>query len=299
MFRALILFLSATANLVAGGGGSGWTYAGGSATCEGTLTSPCGPYHWGNVPGSSACSTERYQTPINLGATGVVSDSSIKRPAFKTTEGGCKKWTQFTSTGVFEVAFNKSSENAYCDNLKVNLNGEDYHLLQMHLHSPSEHTIGGGKFGAEAHMVHLSNSGKYLVVGVFLDVTPATKNSFDNNFFSTLWSAGGYDGSNSAALYSQLAEGQEIDSKKTLNPYRDLTPADTSMFHYNGSLTTPPCMVPNGVSWWLFQQPVMISAMDLDKIRSSVKAHPGNLLDAQGDNARPIQPLNGRKIYSV
>jgi len=200
---------------------------------------------------------------------------------------------------VFEIAFNNSAENAYCDNLKVNLNGEDYDLLQMHLHSPSEHTIGGGKFGAEAHMVHLSKSGKYLVVGVFLDVTPSTKNSYYNNFFSTLWSAGGFNGNNAATLYSQLAAGQEIDSKKTLNPYRDLTPADTRMFHYNGSLTTPPCMVPNGVSWWLFQQPVTISEGDLDKLRSSVKAHPGNILDAQGDNARPIQPLNGRKIYSV
>jgi len=214
-------------------------------------------------------------------------------------EGGCKEWTQFTSTGVFEIDFNVAAENAFCDNLKVTHGGEDFHLLQMHLHSPSEHTIGGGVFSAEAHMVHKSSSGKYLVVGVLLDATPSSDDSFDNDFFLALWGAGGYTGSNSAALFKNLTTGQEVTSEEPLNPYLDLTPGSAAMYHYNGSLTTPPCMVPNGVSWWLFQEPVQISLGDLNKIRGSVKAHAGNILDTHGGDARPTQPLNGRKIYSA
>ena len=81
-----------------------------------------------------------------------------------------KQWTAFTNTYVLEVAFNVKAENVACTNLSVTYGGVNYPLLQMHFHSPSEHTIGNGRYSAEAHMVHQSASGGYIVIGVFLQV---------------------------------------------------------------------------------------------------------------------------------
>mmetsp|Transcript_41130 Transcript_41130/g.30245 ORF Transcript_41130/g.30245 Transcript_41130/m.30245 type:complete len:119 (+) Transcript_41130:213-569(+) len=44
-----------------------------------------------------------------------------------------------------------------------------YHLLQFHMHSPSEHTINGLHYDAEMHIVHLDERGKIAVIGIFFD----------------------------------------------------------------------------------------------------------------------------------
>ena len=63
---------------------------------------------------------------------------------------------------------------------------------------------------------------------------------------------------------------------------RQLLPKSRSLFSYQGSLTAPPCS--EGVRWIAFRDPVELSA---DQI--------ARFTDVYSDNARPVQPLNGRR----
>jgi carbonic anhydrase len=67
-----------------------------------------------------------------------------------------------------------------------------------------------------------------------------------------------------------------------LNP-ADLRPTDRRYYTYMGSLTTPPCS--EGVLWMVMQQPVPMSAQQIDIFS---RLYPMN--------ARPIQQAAGRII---
>jgi carbonic anhydrase len=78
-----------------------------------------------------------------------------------------------------------------CKNFLVSHEGVEYTLLQLHFHSPAEHTIGFEYFDAEVHLVHKSESGKLLIVGVFLKVRRSPKKVANNEFLNRLWTAAG------------------------------------------------------------------------------------------------------------
>jgi carbonic anhydrase len=206
-----------------------------------------------------------------------------------------------------------AAKNVACTNLYVTWEGVDYTLLQMHFHSPSEHTIGNGRYSAEAHMVHQSaKTGGYLVIGVMLqvdstnspaDLTADDANEYDdgvnrnNAFLNSIWTAGNkaakaFVPNSSPNLYVTGS------TSVFMNPYKDLTPGSKSMYHYFGGLTTPPCVVPGGVNWWVYDTPVMISANDLYYLRRIVQVK-GNYLSNRGDNSRPVQALNGRLVMYI
>ncbi len=48
------------------------------------------------------------------------------------------------------------------------LNGQRRNLLQLHFHSPSEHSVEGKFWDAEMHLVHQGKSGELAVVAVLL-----------------------------------------------------------------------------------------------------------------------------------
>ena len=78
-------------------------------------------------------------------------------------------------------------------------------------------------------------------------------------------------------------EGQNAVSSVQINP-SDLLPRDTrSYFMYTGSVTAPPCT--EGVTWFVLKMPITISA---NQIAAFAKLYP--------NDARPIQPLNGRVV---
>ena len=61
----------------------------------------------------------------------------------------------------------------------------------MHFHSPAEHPIAFGYSDAEVHLVHKSDTGKYLVVGVFLDVREPSMRGANNVYLNRLWTEAG------------------------------------------------------------------------------------------------------------
>jgi carbonic anhydrase len=72
---------------------------------------------------------------------------------------------------------------------------------------------------------------------------------------------------------------------KELDPAA-LLPADPTYFSYTGSLTTPPCT--EDVKWHVMRQPIEISYAQLAAFKKLYKM-----------NARPVQPLNGRRVQML
>ncbi|XP_036891910.1 carbonic anhydrase 9 isoform X2 [Sturnira hondurensis] len=170
--------------------------------------------------------------------------------------------------------------------------GREYRALQLHLHwgsadrPGSEHTVGGHRFPAEIHVVHLSTAfakvneafgrpGGLAVLAAFLQEGPEENSAYEQ-------------------LLSHLEEIAEEDSE-TWVPGLDvsaLLPSDLSRyFRYEGSLTIPPCA--QGVIWTVFNQTVKLSAKQLHTLSGSLWGPEDSRLEL---NFRATQPLNGRMI---
>ncbi|NXA06444.1 CAH9 anhydrase, partial [Sapayoa aenigma] len=171
---------------------------------------------------------------------------------------------------------------------------QQYRAVQLHLHwgSPSEpgseHTVNGQRFAAEIHVVHYNtkyNSFKeamvhpdgLAVLGAFLEVGP-----MENPYYQEILEH----------LYKIPEVGQEV-----LVPgfnIAGLLPANLKLyFHYNGSLTTPPCY--QTVKWTVFNQTVLLSRDQMLVLVTSLRNDDSNLLQK---NYRPVQHLHGRRVLA-
>jgi carbonic anhydrase len=145
----------------------------------------------------------------------------------------------------------------------VLLNGRPYVLRQFHFHDPSEHHVDGKSYPMELHLVHDDARGHVLVIGVLLDV--------------------GADNEELAAIWTRLPGTAGEKSSVPMLNVSALLPATTHHFSYHGSLTTPPCT--EGVQWIVLRDHLTLSKEQMQKFVSLV-----------GHNARPVQPLHGRKV---
>lgn len=146
----------------------------------------------------------------------------------------------------------------------ITLSGVQYDLVQFHWHTPSEHEIAGRNTPLEMHLVHRSEDGTVLVIGVFIERGRVNR-AID-------------------PIFRELPEhpgGTRIMADVSL---RDLLPDRRVSFRYTGSLTTPPFTEP--VSFIVFTNPITMSGRQIDVFR--------NLFEER--NCRKVQPLNGREI---
>ena len=91
----------------------------------------------------------------------------------------------------------------------------------------------------ELHLVHQDINGKLAVLGVMIQE--------------------GKENENLASVWGDLPKEEtenEIPINEPIN-LQNLLPEDQSSFHYNGSLTTPPCT--EEVKWIVFKQPIEMS----------------------------------------
>jgi carbonic anhydrase len=146
---------------------------------------------------------------------------------------------------------------------KLRVDSMPYDLLQFHFHRPSEEKIDGKPMAMVMHFVHKNASGKLVVLGVLL------KEGNENPGIKTIWDN------------LPKAEGLEFSPEGVnFNP-GNLLPREFDFFSYEGSLTTPPCT--EGVSFFILKTPVNVSNDQINKFPFK-------------NNARPVQPRNGREI---
>jgi carbonic anhydrase len=120
-----------------------WNYDYNSTNTVCTTTNKCGPDNWHYINSPTNHCNGTHQSPININR--VVVDTTLTYPDMYAANGGCSKWTQFVDDHAFETSFVESG----CTSLSLAFKGVNYTLQQMHFHSPSEHTIGGGFADAE------------------------------------------------------------------------------------------------------------------------------------------------------
>ncbi|XP_076106508.1 uncharacterized protein LOC143075096 [Mytilus galloprovincialis] len=195
----------------------------------------------------------------------------------------------------------------------AHLNG-DYQLAEMHLHwghnnsRGSEHALNGKKYPAEIHFVHYSTRYGNLseamkmpdglaVIGVFVELVPEDTYAFEQLA----------NGINSILEYGKKANVSNVSMQDFL-PQRK-----NAFYHYRGSLTTPPCY--ESVMWFVMADTIPMSGRQLDRFRhlqEKVDEHVAATGKASSvssrvfksdpiyirENFRPLQPLNGRKVYS-
>lgn len=146
----------------------------------------------------------------------------------------------------------------------IKMDGVDYALVQFHFHTPSEEKIRGKAYPMDAHLVHKSATGQLAVVTVLFE--EGDENKSLKNIFSSL--------PGKAGEIVKLASGFNT---------MDVLPAYKGYYKFTGSLTTPPCS--EGVRWQVLKQRVELSKAQIAAFRKLYKM-----------NARPVQPLHGRKV---
>ena len=160
---------------------------------------------------------------------------------------------------------NTIQANATTESNRIVVEGHVYTLNQFHFHTPSEHQFNGQNHDMELHFVHSDNNGKLAVFGVMI------QKGKENKILASVW--------------DELSEGEtdEIHSENYLIHLQALLPQNKRSFHYNGSLTTPPCT--ENVKWIVFEQPIEMSKEQVQAFQQIFS-----------DNHRPVQPLNNREI---
>lgn len=148
---------------------------------------------------------------------------------------------------------------------KLRIDGAPFELLQFHFHRPSEEAINGRRQAMVVHFVHKSPDGELAVLGVLLQM------GNENPMIKTLWD------------HAPVKKGPEVQPEGVAFNPANLLPRELDFYHYDGSLTTPPCT--EKVKFYILRSMVNIS-------RDQVTQFPFKM------NARPIQPLNERVIMS-
>ncbi len=140
-----------------------------------------------------------------------------------------------------------------------------YKLLQFHFHTPSEHARENERYAMEVHLVHKNANGNLAVVSVLL------KRGAPNATLQKM-----LDNVSDSINEVNAVQGISIN-------VADLLPQNQQVFHYSGSLTTPPCS--ENVNWFVMKTPMEVS-------NKQVK-HFANLI---GKNARPLQDMHWRSM---
>ncbi|CAM9336410.1 unnamed protein product [Scytosiphon promiscuus] len=245
-----------------------WTYrAMGTAGEE-----PYGPDDW--YLGYPDCALTK-QSPINIAADVLqVTTSDEFSLMFNSATCNSSELVFQADMAVYQVYYDGCEEQP-----SVMFQNETFSLLQFHIHSPSENLFGGAEYAADIHMVHVSEAGGLLVVGIMLE----TSEYGHNVELQHLWDV--------------LGMGQNVTDMAFDSSAYSLLPANPTFATFSGSLTTPPCS--EGVRWIVMNEPVVMGKSQLDDYRHYVATYPGSKVDELGNTNRPVQDLNGRDLYFV
>ncbi|TDH04670.1 hypothetical protein EPR50_G00135210 [Perca flavescens] len=169
-----------------------------------------------------------------------------------------------------------------------------YKAVQFHMHwgnkggPGSEHTIDGERYPMELHIVHMKNEYTDLATALsdpegvaVLGFFYKTSNSANRKYDPITNALRSIKTTNSNTSLPSVSLAQLIPAEQNL----------TSFYRYKGSLTTPGCT--EAVIWTVFENTIPLS-MDQLRVFSELQFHDGKPMVG---NFRPVQPLNGRKVF--
>ena len=210
-----------------------------------------GPDHWGDLsPDFVQCKVGVNQSPIDI-----VDTFDTQLPTLT---------LDYTTSAIDLINNGHTAQVNVQPGSYLRVGGEEYELLQFHVHTPSEHRVNGKAFLMETHYVHRNASGELAVLAL-LHHEGVPSVAFDR-FEDKIPKAAG----NSAKYSESLAAAP-------------ITRVDKAYYRYNGSLTTPPCS--EGVRWYVLKQS---SAVSLDQQKAYQRLI--------GDDARGPQAINARVV---
>lgn len=211
------------------------------------------PENWGSLSDCEECDEGAEQSPVNIPAGMPTHEPDIEF-SYAPME------LNLVNNG-HTVQVDASRESS------IEVEDEEYTLVQFHFHSLSEHTLDGQHRDMEVHFVHKSDDGKYAVVAVFLE-----RGEFNPAF---------------APVFSNMPgePGESIHARGVAINTIDLLPLGREYYRYDGSFTTPPCT--EGVKWFVMDQAVQISPEQMSSFTT--------LYD---NNFRPVQPIGDRKFIA-
>jgi carbonic anhydrase len=210
------------------------------------------PRVWGKLRAEyETCATGLSQSPINFTASNMIRN-----------EGNIE--TKYKDTPLTIENNGHTIQVNYAPGSYAMIGGKKYELKQFHFHTPSEHTLNGKAKDLELHLVHQNEQGEIAVIGVFIEEGKT------NLPLATIW--------------ENLSKEQGIQTveRETINASAFL-PKNPTYFHYQGSLTTPPCS--ENVSWNVMSQPLEASTQQIQQFMGLYPM-----------NARPIQEQNDRLV---
>jgi carbonic anhydrase len=156
----------------------------------------------------------------------------------------------------------------YAPGSTLSVDGKSYVLKQFHFHHPSEEKVNGRGYDMVVHLVHADAEGHLAVVAILFKTGQA------NALIDQIWK--NIPGEKNKA----------VDVSGTVLNAKDWLPSDLGYFTFSGSLTTPPCS--EDVTWFVLKTTDSLSP---GQLATFAKLYP--------DNARPIQPTNGREILQT
>ena len=224
-----------------------------------------GPADWGAMnPAWRLCAEGRAQSPIDLGnaKAAEVPPVELRLPSGRHVE-------VLNQEGVIDALDNGHTIQVNAKTGETMTVGDkSYALLQFHLHAPSEHTVDGRRYPMEMHFVYQAEDGALAVLGVLIE------EGAENRVFAPLWKQ------------IEEAPGTHVTVQLPIDFDDGLFAGGepSGVFHYEGSLTTPPCS--EGVKWFVLRTPTVLS-----------KAQIAAFAAVYEGNNRPLQALNHRTPY--
>jgi carbonic anhydrase len=212
-----------------------------------------GPDRWGTLDAANGmCSTGVQQSPVDI-----VRPVSAQQPPLNIS------WSKRPDTMINN---GHTIQLNFAEGGALAIGGRRYGLTQFHFHHPSEHLVDGKSFAMEAHFVHSAVDRGLAVVGVF--IIPGKANAVFNKIVSTM----------------PAEESSPVAADPAIDP-NGLLPVRSDYYHYEGSLTTPPCS--ETVDWFVFADKIEVAEADIARF---VKLY--------SMNARPVQNRNRRFILT-
>jgi carbonic anhydrase len=197
------------------------------------------------------CSAGGQQSPIDIAGTIVAQEPALKIRWIKGPD-------KIVNNGhTIQIDFPEGNT--------LRLGDRSYLLRQFHFHHPSEHLVEGKHFAMEAHFVHAAPD-RLAVVGVLM--VAGKRNAVFKKIVSTM----------------PPEEGSAVPADPAIDA-RQLLPMQRAYYHYEGSLTTPPCS--ETVDWIVLTHPIEVDEADIARF--------ANLYPM---NAHPVQKVDRRFILS-